>query len=161
MRRLKTLKISEIIEFISPHNTLPLSGVESGEWWNRQRKIIDREWAGRERGLEKWKGEKLKLVRELAAEVVVAEADGRDAETLKAELVYLSELYRRFHTTFHTLNRLWIDRLWTIPFSDPAACTRWFAELKEWMWRWENFHSDTINVLPLEGIREERINANQ
>jgi hypothetical protein len=133
MRRLKTLKISEFIEFITHTHTLPLSGVESGEWWSRQRKIVDREWAMRERGLEKWKGEKLKLVREMAVEVVVAEAAGRDAETMKAELVYLSDLYRRFHTTFHTLNRLWIDRLWTIPFTNSAACTAWFVEMKAWI----------------------------
>jgi hypothetical protein len=134
MRRLKTLKFHEFTEFVTHPSPLLLSAVEGGEWWIRQRKIVDKEWERRERGWEKWKEEKLKLIGEMAGRLVVAEIERKDAEeieTIRAEMLYLSDLFRRFHFAFHSLNRRFIDVLWSPPKYGGGEV--WTAELREWV----------------------------
>lgn len=144
MKRLKTLKFIEFREFVSLPSPLLLSAVEGGEWWIRQRRIVDKEWERRERGWEKWKEEKLKLIGEMAGRLVVAEIERKDAaevETIRAEMLYLSDLYRRFHITFHSLNRRFIDVLWSPPKYGEGEV--WTAELREWV--------AGVNLLPWGG----------
>ena len=134
MRRLKTLKFTEFMEFVSLPSPLLLSAAEGGEGWIRQRRVVDREWERRERGWEKWKEEKLKLIGEMAGRLVVAEIERKDAaevETIRAEMLYLSDLFRRFHSTHHSLNRKFIDVLWSPPKYGEGEV--WTTELRDWV----------------------------
>jgi hypothetical protein len=95
---------------------------------------VDKEWERRERGWEKWKEEKLKLIGEMAGRLVVAEIERKDAaeiETIRAEMLYLSDLFRRFHFAHHSLNRMFIDVLWSPPKYGEGEV--WTTELREWV----------------------------
>lgn len=113
MRRIKTYKIPEFILFISTSPLpLQLGEMEGKLWWERQRKILDRVWLKKEREWEKWREKKLKLIGDHYRRVFEAKVEGKDAgqlESLERELEYLTDLFTRFHESYHTLYKAWSE----------------------------------------------------